>query len=390
MTSPEGTTTPTQTPDPPSSSPHDPSPHDPSSHDPSPATGDRPFGKLGRPFDRRSPFFVGMTASAGVALTYGLILLLEASRDVLILIGLALFLAIGLDPAASWLVRRGLPRWAAVFIIVLLTLGMVGGFLALAIPVLVNQGTQFATDLPGYLREATSHNSVIGQLNERFGLEQNLKQLSTGERGISLVGGLLGAGKVVLGAAASTLIVLALTIYFLADMPRIKATVYRCVPQSRRGRVVLIGDDILGKVGMFVLGNLLTSLIAGVAAFVWLQVFHVPYALLLALFVALMDLVPVVGSTVAGLVVILMAWTVSLPIALATVGFVLVYRAIEDYLLVPRIMGKAVEVPGVVTLIAVTIGATLLGIIGALIAIPVAAALRLVLREVAFPRLDRS
>jgi predicted PurR-regulated permease PerM len=331
-----------------------------------------------------------MTAAAGVAVTYGLILLLTASRDVLILIGLAMFLAIGLDPAATWLTRHGLPRWVGVLIIIVLTLGLIGGFLALAIPVLVSQGAQFAGDLPGYLQQATSHNSVIGQLNERFNLEESLKQLSTGERGISLVGGLLGAGKVVLGAAASTLIVLALTVYFLADMPRLKASVYRCVPQSRRARVTLIGDDILSKVGMFVLGNLLTSLVAGVATFIWLEIFQVPYALLLALFVALMDLVPVVGSSVAGIAIVLVALTVSLPIGLATVGFVLVYRIFEDYVLVPRIMGKAVEVPSVITLIAVTIGATLLGIIGALIAIPVAAALRLVLREVAFPRLDRS
>jgi predicted PurR-regulated permease PerM len=254
----------------------------------------------------------------------------------------------------------------------------------------VRQGAQLAGDLPGYLKAATSHNSIIGQLNDRFGLERGLQGLSTGQQGISLVGGLLGAGKVVLGAATSTLVVLALTVYFLADMPRIKATVYRCAPRSRRTRVILIGDDILSKVGMFVLGNLLTSLIAGTATFLWLVIFQVPYALLLALFVALMDLVPVVGSTIAGLALVLVALTVSLPIALATLGFVLVYRVVEDYLLVPRIMGKAVEVPGVITLIAVTIGATLLGIIGALIAIPVAAALRLVLREVAFPRLDHS
>jgi predicted PurR-regulated permease PerM len=350
----------------------------------------RPFGKPGRPFDRRSPFFIGMTATAGVAVTYALILLLGAARDVLVLIGLALFLAIGLDPAASWLTRHGLPRWAAVIVIIVVTLGLVGGFLALAIPMVVQQGTQFAGALPGYLREATQSNSFIGQLNDRFDLETNFTRLTSGGSGVSMVGGLLGAGKVVLSAAGSTLIALILTIYFLADMPRIKATVYRCVPHSRRPRVILISDDILAKVGLFVLGNLLTSLIAGIATFIWLQVLQVPYALFLALFVALMDLVPVVGSTIAGVVVSLMALTVSLPIALATLAFVLVYRAIEDYLLVPRIMGKAVEVPGVVTLIAVTLGATLMGMVGALIAIPVAAALRLLLREVAFPRLDRS
>ncbi|GAA0410557.1 AI-2E family transporter [Acrocarpospora corrugata] len=351
---------------------------------------ERPFGKRGRPFDRRSPFFVGMTAAAGVATTYGVILLLGAARDVLILIGLGLFLAIGLEPAAAWLVRRGLPRWASVLLIVTLTLGLVAGFLALAIPAILTQGAQFAHEAPTYLKEATSQRTFLGKLNERFELARHIQQLGTGERGLSLVGGVLGAGKVVAGAAASLVIVLVLTVYFLADMPRIKATVYRCVPNSRRPRAILMADDILGKVGMFVLGNLATSLVAGVLTFVWLEIFRVPYALLLALFVALMDLVPVVGSTIAGIAVALVALSVSLPVALATVGFVLVYRVFEDYVLVPRVMGKAVEVPGVVTLIAVTVGATLLGIVGALIAIPVAAALGLILREVAFPRLDDS
>ncbi|MBO3751211.1 AI-2E family transporter [Streptosporangiaceae bacterium NEAU-GS5] len=351
---------------------------------------DRPFGRPGQPFNRRSPFFIGMMAAAGVAVTYGLILLLSAASDVLVLIGLALFLAIGLDPAVSRLTRRGLPRWAAVLIMIVLLLALVGGFLALAIPAVMEQGTQFANAFPGYLRGATRSHSLIGQLSGRFDLEANFARLTSGKSEFSMVGGLLGAGKVVLSAAGSTLIVLVLTIYFLAGMPRIKATVYRCVPNSRRPRVILISDDILTKVGHFVLGNLLISLIAGAATFVWLEVVQVPYALLLALFVAIMDLVPVVGSVIGGVVISLVALTVSLPIALGTVAFALVYRAVEDYLLVPRIMGKAVEVPGVVTLIAVTVGATLLGMIGALIAIPVAAALRLLLHEVAFPRLDRS
>ncbi|GES23343.1 AI-2E family transporter [Acrocarpospora pleiomorpha] len=333
---------------------------------------------------------MGMMGAAGVATTYGVILLLGAIKDVLVLIGLGLFLAIGLDPAANWLVRHGMPRWASVLAIVVGALVLVGGFLALAIPVIVTQGAQFVHEVPTYLREATSHNTFIGRLNERFNLAHLVEQFGTGKGETALVGGVLGAGRVVVGAAASLVIVLVLTIYFLADLPRIKATVYRCVPNSRRPRAILISDDILGKVGGYVLGNLVTSLIAGVLTLIWLAIFHVPYALLLAIFVALMDLVPVVGSTIGGVVISLVALSVSFPVALATVGFVIAYRLLEDYLLVPHIMGKAVEVPGVVTLISVTIGAALLGIVGALIAIPVAAALRLVLREVAFPRLDRS
>ncbi|MEU0572143.1 AI-2E family transporter [Nonomuraea sp. NPDC005983] len=331
-----------------------------------------------------------MMAAAGAATTYGVILLLGVAKDVLVLIGLGLFIAIGLDPAANWLVRRGLPRWASVSIIVVATLALIGGFLALAIPVVVSQVGQFVHEVPVYLREATSQNTFIGRLNTRFDLAHVIQKLGTGGNEISLVGGLLGAGKAVVGAAASTVIVLVLTVYFLADMPRIKGAAYRCIPNSRRPRAILIGDDILSKVGRFVLGNLITSAVAGVLTFIWLFLFNVPYALLLSLFVALMDLVPVVGSIIGGVVISLVALSVSLPVALATAGYVVAYRLFEDYVLVPRIMGTAVEVPGVVTLIAVTVGATLLGIVGALFAIPIAAALRLILQEVTFPRLDNS
>ncbi|MBO3749936.1 AI-2E family transporter [Streptosporangiaceae bacterium NEAU-GS5] len=350
----------------------------------------QPFGNPGRPFNRRSPFFVGMTAAAGVAVTYGLIQLIVSARDVLALIGLALFLAIGLDPAVAWLVRRGLPRALSVLAILAAAFGLLACFLALAIPALVEQGGRFVRQLPGYVQSLQDKSSFLGALNQRFQLQQRLADFASGKANLSLATGLLGAGQVVVGAAVSVLVVCVLTVYFLADMSRIKTTLYRCVPHSRRPRVILIGDEILAKVGGFVLGNLLTSLIAGVATFIWLQVFGVPYSVLLGLFVALVDLVPVVGSTLGGVVVALVAVSVSIPVAIGTVIFFVAYRFVEDYLLVPKIMGRTVEVPGVVTVIAVLVGGTLLGMIGALVAIPVAAALRLFLREVAFPRLDRS
>ncbi|MEZ0075727.1 AI-2E family transporter [Planotetraspora sp. GP83] len=352
---------------------------------------ERPFGPPGRPFNRRSPFFIGMTGAAGVAVTYAAIQLVISARDVLVLIGLALFLAIGLNPAVEWLARKGLPRWAAVTVIIVTTLALVGGFLALAIPALVQQGSQFAAQLPEYARSMRDHHSVLGGLNQRFHLEQRLTELTSGGgTGISLATGLLGAGRIVLSTAAAFFVVCVLMVYFLADLPRITKTLYRCVPYSRRARVTLITDEILTKVGAYVLGNLITSVIAGVATFVWLEIFGVPYAVLLGIFVALVDLIPVVGSSIGGVVVCLVALTVSVPVALATLGFYVAYRFVEDYLIVPKVMGKAVEVPGVVTVLAVLIGGTLLGMIGALIAIPVAAAVRLFLREIAFPRLDRS
>ena len=190
------------------------------------------------------------------------------------------------------------------------------------------------------------------------------------------------------GVVADGLIVAVLTVYFLADMSRVRALMYRLFPARRRPRAILIGDEIMAKVGAYVLGNLLVSLIAGVLTYVWLLIFNVPYALLLSIMVAILDLVPVVGSTIAGIIVALVALSVSLPIAIATVGFFIAYRLAEDYLLVPRVIGRAVEVPALVTVVAVLVGGALLGIIGALVAIPVSAGLLLLAREILFPRLD--
>jgi predicted PurR-regulated permease PerM len=199
--------------------------------------------------------------------------------------------------------------------------------------------------------------------------------------------GVLSAGAAVFSAITNTLVVLILTAYFLADMPRIRALIYRRVPHTRRPRAILMGDDILAKVGSYVLGNLLISLIAGGVTFGWLMLFSIPYAALLSIMVALFDLAPVVGSSIAGIIVAAAALTISLPLRLSTIAFFIIYRSAEDYLLVPRIIGRAVKVPALVTVV-VLFGGALLGIIGAL-AIP-AAAILLITREILFPCMDQA
>ncbi|HEY7014748.1 MAG TPA: AI-2E family transporter [Streptosporangiaceae bacterium] len=347
------------------------------------------LGRPGRPVNRRSPFFIGMSAAAGVAITFGLFELVIRARSVLILIGLALFIAAGLDPAVTWLTRHRLPRWAAVLAILLAAAGVLAAFLAAAIPPLAAQASALAGHLPHYMHTLQDHNSQLGRLNDRFHIEQRLSRLLS-TKGTALVGGVLGAGELVLSTASSVLVVAVLVVYFLIGMPRIRLFAYRLAPRSRRTRVILIGDEIFTKVGGYVLGNFLTSAIAGLGTYFWLLAFGVPYPLVLALMVALLDLIPVIGSTVGGAIVSLVALTVSLPVALATLAFYVAYRLAEDYLLVPRIMGRTVQVPAVVSLVAVLVGGTLMGIIGALVAIPVAAALRLLLDEVVFRRLDAS
>jgi predicted PurR-regulated permease PerM len=347
------------------------------------------LGTPGRPVNRRSPFMIGLYGAFGVAVAYGIVQLFIHARSVIILIGLGFFIAAGLDPIVGWLVRHRIPRWAAVLTVVVGGLAIVAGFLAAAIPPLASEGASLAHQIPHYLQDLQNRNSQLGKLNVKYHIQDRLTKLLTSGGG-SLVGGVIGAGALVIGTVSEIVAIGVLSVYFLAGLPQIKLFTYRLIPHSRRPRAILIGDEIFAKVGGYVLGNFITSVIAGVGTFLWLLAWGVPYPLLLGVFVAFLDLIPVIGSTVGGVVVSLVALTVSLPVALATLGFYIFYRLAEDYLIVPRIMGRTVELPALVSLVAVLIGGVLLGIVGALVAIPIAAAIRLLLQEVAFPRLDDS
>jgi predicted PurR-regulated permease PerM len=324
--------------------------------------------------------------AAGVALTAGLAALVFTARNMLVLIGLALFLAVGIEPAVASLMRRGLPRWAAVTAVCAGLLAIVGGFLTAAIPPLIAQVEAFRTQAPTYLKTLTDHNSLVGTLNDRFHVQQSLEQALTSS---NVVSGVFGAGILVVNAVASTGVVLVLTVYFLGSLPQLRTGFYRLIPRSRRPRATRLGDEIATRVSGYVLGNLATSLITAVLVYAWLLIFKVPYPLLLAVLVGLLDLIPTIGSTLGGIIVCLASLTVSLPVALATAGFFVIYRILEDYLLWPRIMSRAVQVSPLATIVAVLLGGTLLGIIGALVAIPIAAAVQLIVREVAIPRLDQ-
>lgn len=353
-------------------------------------TDEHAYGRAGPRFDRKSPFYIGFTGGLGVAVVVALGAILLAMGQVLVLIALAFVIAVGLDRAVVWLGRRGLPRWAAVVAVLVAALGVFGGFLALAIPLLVTEATRLSNDLPHYLQSLNHHNTFLGKLNAHYHVVRAIQKFISKGGSAAIAGGVLGVGKVVLDLVGAVIVVAVLSVYLLADLPRVKRGLYQLAPKSRRPRVVLLTNEIVARIGGYVLGNLLTSLIAGIGTWAWAMVFGIPYAFLLGSLVALLDLIPVVGSTIGGIIVSLIALTVSLPIAVASAIFYIVYRFLEDYLLTPRIMARTVQVPGLLTVVATLIGGTLLGIVGALIAIPIAAALKLLLEETAIPHLDRS
>jgi predicted PurR-regulated permease PerM len=346
--------------------------------------GDEALGVLGRPFDRRTPFFVGLTGALGVAVAYVIARGIADITSVLVIIGLALFIAIGLKPIVDFLIGRGVARGVTVLIVTLGFVLVIAAFVLAAVPPIAHEVHALVVNYPRYKADLVSGRGWAGKLAVKLHLTGYLKGKT--KLKLPVAGGVLGAGKVILSVGVASVSLVALTIYFLIALPGVTDLWLSLIPRSRRERVSLLTDEVFDRVGGFMLGNLLTSVISGVGTYVWLLIFGVPYAVLLALLVALFDLIPLIGSTIAGVVVSLVALSKGLPTALATAAFYVVYRFLEDYLVNPRVMKHTVKVTPGLTIIATLIGGTLLGIVGALVAIPVAATIHLLLEEVAFPR----
>jgi predicted PurR-regulated permease PerM len=357
------------------------------------AAGDRPTAEVAGPRDRErrsSPLLVAVQAAVGVALVGLLGVAVVVARQMLILTALAFFLAIGFDPLVVRLQRLGLRRGVAVSVVLLLTFALVALFVAVTISPLAAQAAKFERQLPDYVQQVRQHQGTLGRLDQRYHLLNRVSEaLSATSGGAGFAKGLLGAGSVVLDAVTGTAVVLVLFTYFLVGLPRSVRVLLCLTPRSRRAEVEPIIDAVFKRTGGFVLGSIISSAIAGAGTFIWLEIVGVPYAGLLAVFVALADLVPIVGSTLGGLVVSLVALTVSLQVAVATAIYYVVYRFLEDYLINPRIFGRTVDLPGLVTIVAILLGGSLLGVIGALFAIPVAATVRFILQDYVYPRLDR-
>ncbi|MGW0811490.1 AI-2E family transporter [Nonomuraea sp. NPDC002799] len=358
-------------------------------HETSARTADQPFGKPGRPMGSH-PFTFGFTAALGVLSAWLLVQALAATTSALLLIVVSLFLAIGLNPAVVWLQDRGLSRRLAIALVFIAVIGFFVGFGLTIVPALTTQSSEFVRQLPAYITEIQNH-PQIRELDQRYQVLQRLQEyLISGDLGKQVFGGLLGVAGVVASAVFSALTVLILTLYFLASLRSITNLGYRLIPATRRTRARLLGDEVIKRIGGYVAGNLFISLIAGVTTFIFLIILDVPYALPLAIIVAITDLIPLVGAGIGAAVVTVVALFTSVPAGIACLIFFIVYQQVENYLIAPRVMKSSVDVPAAATIIAALLGGALLGVVGALLAIPVAAAIQLVLHEVTLPRQERN
>ncbi|MDQ1627313.1 MAG: hypothetical protein QOI54_1057 [Actinomycetota bacterium] len=354
-----------------------------------PEPADQQFGRPGRPLRRDSPFMIGFLGALGVLLALGIVHAISQARSVLILIAVALFLAVGLNPIVDGLCQRGMRRGVAIGIVFAAVIGAFVGFGFAVVPPVVEQTNAFIKELPSYLEDLRG-NRTIRQFDNDYHVIQKAQDYVTGpDLGQRVFGGLLGVGRIVVNAVFSAFSMLIMTLYFLAALPSMKRQAYRLVPATRRHRVTLLTDEILVRIGGFVSGALTVAFIAATCSWIFLLIVHMPFALALAVFVGLLDLVPLVGASIAAVAVSALGFIQSPGTGIACILFYVAYQQVENYLIYPRVMRRAVDVPAPVTVVAVLIGGALLGVTGALLAIPVAAAALLVIRQVTIPRMDR-
>jgi predicted PurR-regulated permease PerM len=337
------------------------------------------------PPDRPRPaalFRSGALVSLGAATTVIGLYALYTVRAILVRILIALFIAVSLDPAVRQLAKRGLRRGVAVTLIFAVAFGLAAAFLISVIPPLVTQGRNLIDDVPVYLDELQARSSQFRDLDERYNISEQLQGM-VGTLPSRLGTGLLGFTSRVFGAVFNGLTVLVFTIYFMADMPRIRGGVVRLFPVERRPRARQVVDLVVDKVGGYMIGNIIISLIAGVASYIAFSLLGVPFALPLAFVVAVCDLIPMIGATLGAVIGVAVAlFTTSLwPTTILVAAFFVAYQQLENYLIAPRVLKTTVELGAAAVLIAGLIGATVLGLVGALMAIPVAAAFNVLLNE---------
>lgn len=347
------------------------------------------LGEPGLPLDHHAPFYVGFVGASGALLAYWLATNIATIGGTLVLVVVAFFIAAGLNPSVEWIERRGVPRrWAVVTVIVAVVIG-VTLFLVAIVPVITDQIASISENAPGWL-DRLRQNETIQQLDDEYQIIEKIRDYVTdGDFLSTLFGGALGFGLAVLSALFNGFVVLVLTLYFLSSFATGKTALYRLAPASRRERVTRLGDRIIRSVGGYVSGAFVVSMCAGISSFVFLMIVGLSeYAVALAFVVALLDVIPMIGATIGAVIVTSIGFAEDPKIGIACLIFYVIYQQVENYAIYPRVMQKSVDVPGAVTVIAAIIGAALLGVVGALLAIPTAAAILMLTREVFVRRQD--
>jgi predicted PurR-regulated permease PerM len=329
------------------------------------------------------PFVSGFLLAAGALLAWWFGGLILRASSVIVLIIVSLFIAFGLSPVVEWLRRRGVRRKYAVLLVALAFVAALALFVLAIGPVIADQVAALTKSAPQWFDQLL-HNRQIEKWDRQYDIVSKAQDyVTSGKITQGLFGGVLGVSLAILGALGNAFVVIVLTLYFLASLDTVKHGLYRLAPASRRTRVASLGDRILEGIGGYVSGAFLVALCAGLSSLVFLFIVGLgEYAVALALVVAVLDVIPMIGATLGAVVVSAIGLATDVKIGIACIVFYIVYQQVENYVIYPRVMSRSVDIPGSITVIAALVGASLLGVVGALLAIPTAAAIMLLVREV--------
>jgi predicted PurR-regulated permease PerM len=332
-----------------------------------------------------------------LAIVIGVLVLIEViliARHVLTWVLIAVFLALALNPLVALIERRvhlgrGLSIAAAYLMLALAIAGIGASF----VPKLISEVNGLVDATPGYVQDLTEGRGRLGFLERKYQVVEKVrKEVKKGDaakRVLGFSGAAVAVTKGVITIIAATVTIIFLTFFMLLEGRAWLERFYTLLPEASQPRWRRIGNDIYRTVGGYVSGNLVISLIAGASATVVLLIMGVPYAVALGLLVGLLDLIPLAGATLAGIVVVGVSFLHSIPAGIVVAIFVIVYQQVENHFLQPVIYGRTVQLSPLAVLIAVLVGAELAGVLGALAAIPIAGSIQVVLREVIAARRER-
>ena len=345
--------------------------------------------------DLGHPFSWGLITTLGVLTALGIGAAASALSSVWVYIGVALFLAMALDPLVGWLEARRMSRVLSITVVFVGFAAVFGGLLAVVIPMAVGQVVGFAQAIPGWiaglqdaewftrLLAATGAESAVGGW-----LDQLRRFLSNPANLLAIGGGALAVGSGIMSGLTGGMFILILTLYFTASLRTMKTAMYRLAPAYARTKVAEITDYITSSVGAYISGMFLLAVCNAVVSFVLLTLLGLPFAALLAVLALFITMIPMIGSVtfwlIASAICLLQSWWVGL--VFAAVYFA--YMQVEAYLMTPRVMSRQVDIPGSLVIISALVGGTLLGLLGALIAVPVAASVLMVVQKLFIPRQD--
>jgi predicted PurR-regulated permease PerM len=322
---------------------------------------------------------VVLVAAAVIA---GLYLLYEV-REVIGLVLAAAFFALAIAPAVNFLDRNRVPRWLAILIVYLSIGAGIFGIGLLVVPPLVDGVNDLSKDLPGYV-EDLRENESFREYDDRYDITDKLTEQAEDlpNRLGDAAGTLADVTVNVFNRFVQLFAILVITFFLLMDGGRILEFAFRQLPRERELRLRTIADDVSEAIAGYVFGNFVISVLAGLVTYVTLTILDIPFAVPLAVLFAFFDLVPLVGATIGGILVGLVVALVSFPGGLIVWAAVLiVYQQVENNIIQPYVYGRTVQIHPLAIIVAILIGAALLGILGALVAIPIAAAIQSVVRD---------